>query len=71
MSEANVRAGRLGALTTHALGKTTTRKARAAFEAKFERQVDPEGVLSPEERAKRAQFAMRAHYIRMRQRRGK
>jgi hypothetical protein len=33
--------------------------------AKFERQVDPEGVLPPAERAKQAENARRAHYQRM------
>lgn len=33
--------------------------------SKFEREVDPTGVLSPQERAKRAECAKRAHYQRM------
>lgn len=40
-------------------------KARAAFKAKFERQVDPDGVLPPEIRAQRAESARKAHYARL------
>lgn len=36
-------------------------RARAGLQAKFERQVDPDGVLAPQERARRAQLAVRAH----------
>lgn len=42
-----------------------TAPARRAFMSKFEREVDPTGVLSPQERAKRAECAKRAHYQRM------
>ena len=42
-----------------------TARARAAMHAKFERQVDPDGVLPPSERAKRAANARRAHYQRL------
>ena len=31
----------------------------------FERQVDPDGVLSPAERARRAEAARKAHYAEM------
>lgn len=37
-----------------------TAKAREAWHARFETQVDPDGVLTAEERAKRADFAYRA-----------
>jgi hypothetical protein len=57
--------GRLGALTIHAQGKTNTAPARAAFDARFERQVDPDGVLTPTERAKRAAHARKLHFARM------
>jgi hypothetical protein len=57
--------GRIGALTLHAQGKTNTQPARAAFMTKFEKQVDPEGILEPAERAKRAEFARKAHYARL------
>lgn len=47
--------------------KTVDRTARtapatAASMARFERQVDPDGVLSPVERAKRAESARRAYF---------
>lgn len=40
-----------------------TAPARAAFVARFERQVDPEGVLPAAERQRRAQHALKAHMI--------
>jgi hypothetical protein len=55
-------AGRIGALTLHAAGKTNTAPARAAFLARFEREVDPDGVLDPIERARRATFARRKYF---------
>jgi len=39
-----------------------TAKARAAMDARFEREVDPEGVLPPEQRARRAASARSAFY---------
>ena len=42
-----------------------TAPARAAFEARFEREVDPAGVLSAQERARRAGFARRAYFARL------
>ena len=39
-----------------------TQPARDALMAKFETQVDPDGRLSPEERAVRAESARRAHF---------
>lgn len=42
-----------------------TAKARRAFIERFEREVDPEGVLDPAERAKRAENARRAFYARI------
>lgn len=42
-----------------------TAKARAAFKKKFEDLADPEGALSPEERARRADQLEKAHYVRM------
>lgn len=37
---------------------------REGLQRKYERQVDPEGVLPPEERARRADAAYRADKIR-------
>lgn len=42
-----------------------TAPARAALQARFERQVDPDGVLPIEERARRAEHARRAYYLRL------
>lgn len=42
--------------------KETTKKARAAFSARFEREVDPEMVLPQAERARRAEAARRAYF---------
>lgn len=42
-----------------------TAAARQAFRDRFEREVDPEGVLSPAERSRRAEHARRAYYRRL------
>lgn len=42
-----------------------TAPARNAHRQKFEDQVDPDGLLDPVERAKRADFAYRAHMKRL------
>lgn len=42
-----------------------TAKARASFDARFEAQVDPDGVLTPAERAKRAAHARKAYFARL------
>lgn len=52
---------RVGALSLHAQGKTSTEAASKAFQARFERQVDPDGTLPIAERARRAGFARRAY----------
>ena len=39
-----------------------TRKASEAFLERFEREVDPDGLLDPEERARRAESARRAYF---------
>ena len=56
---------RLAAHDQHAQGKTNTGPARQAFIAKFEKEVDPDGILSPAERARRAEHARKAHFYRM------
>jgi len=66
-SERSLRA-RLAAHTSWA--RTSDRSARTAPARRaalqrFERQVDPDGVLAPDERAQRAQQAMRAHMARL------
>ena len=59
--------GRIGAYTAHSRhsGHEMTRAAREAFESKFEREVDPDGVLAPAERARRAEMARKAHFARL------
>jgi hypothetical protein len=59
--------GRIGAYTVHSRydGHELTRPAREAFWSKFERDVDPEGVLDAAERARRAEMARKAHFARL------
>jgi len=59
--------GRIGAFRLHATHdpRATTAKARATFRSSFEKLVDPDGHLSPGERARRADAARRAHYARI------
>ena len=40
-----------------------TRPARQKFLQRFEREVDPNGVLPPEERRRRAEHAKRAYML--------
>lgn len=42
-----------------------TAPARKAAADKFEQEVDPDGVLTPEERSLRAAHARRAHMLRL------
>jgi hypothetical protein len=42
-----------------------TAPARAAFLSRFEREVDPDGVLDPAERARRAEQAKKAYFLRL------
>src|SRR4051794_29606005 len=42
-----------------------TAPARAAFLSRFEREVDPGGVLDPIERARRAEHAKKAYFIKL------
>lgn len=46
-------------------GRDVTRKARETFIAQFEQQVDPDGVLAPEERRRRAEAARKSHMLRL------
>ena len=54
----------MGAYRLHALydPKETTKKARTAFAARFDRQVDPDRQLPPAERARRADAALQAYF---------
>ena len=56
--------GRIGGLRTrsrHDPGEYTS-AARRAFLQRFEREVDPEGMLAPDERALRAEAAQKAYF---------
>lgn len=57
-------------LAAHALhakydSREVTAPARKGFMARFEREVDPEGLLPVQERARRAEHAMKAHMKRL------
>lgn len=58
---------RLAAYALHAKydARETTAAARAAFLDRFERDVDPDGVLSAPERQRRAQAARKAYFTRL------
>jgi hypothetical protein len=45
--------------------RKTTANGRAAFLARFEAEVDPEGILPPEERRQRAEHARSAYFTRL------
>lgn len=45
-----------------------TDPARAVFLSRFEREVDPEGILPPEERARRAKLRRRAYFLELAER---
>ena len=45
--------------------RETTKPARAAFLARFEQEVDPNGVLAITERSRRAAAARKAHFARL------
>ena len=42
-----------------------TAPARAAFLGRFEREVDPDGLLDRRERARRAEHARKAYFLRL------
>ena len=64
--EASMR-GRIGAHSLHARydPRKTTAAARAAFLDRFEREADPDGVLDPSERARRARHLRAAYFARL------
>jgi len=65
-AELSLRA-RLAAYALHAQRdpRETTANGRAAFLARFDREVDPEGLLEPDERRRRAEQARRAYFARL------
>lgn len=58
---------RLAAYSMHAKydARETTRNARTAFLARFEREVDPDQQLPVEERRRRAEAARKAYFTRL------
>jgi hypothetical protein len=58
---------RLAAHAMHARhdARLTTANGRAAFLARFEREVDPDGALEPGERQRRAAHARRLYFSRL------
>jgi hypothetical protein len=63
----NTLRGRVGAHVLHATHdpRETTKAARAAFNNRFEREVDPDGKLTPAERARRSDHARKAYFTRL------
>ena len=61
------RAGRIGGFTVHSRydSRDLTKAARAAFLGRFEREVDPDGVLPQAERERRASALRSAHFAKM------
>jgi hypothetical protein len=59
--------GKIGSRVSHSRHDLTelTANARQAFRDSFERQVDPDHLLEPDERARRAEALRKAHYYRM------
>lgn len=61
----------IGAIGAHeSWARTPDRTARTsagrrAFLARFEREVDPDGTLTPEERTRRAESARKAYFARL------
>jgi hypothetical protein len=58
---------RLAAHSMHAKhdARETTANGRTAFLARFEAEVDPDGILPPEERRRRAEHARSAYFTRL------
>jgi hypothetical protein len=56
---------RLAAYSLHARGGTNVGPARAAYDARWAKLVDPEGLLAPDERERRAEHARKAHFTKM------
>jgi hypothetical protein len=58
---------RIGAHSLHSQrnAKELTAPARRAFLDRFEREVDPKGVLSPTERSRRADHARKSYMMRL------
>ncbi len=65
-SQRSLRA-RIGAHALHAShdSRELTAPARAAFSARFEAEVDPDGILPEAERKRRADHARKAYFTRL------
>ena len=65
-SEASLRA-RIGAHALHATHdpRETTKNGRAVFLSRFDREVDPDGVLPEAERVRRAGHARKAYFAKL------
>lgn len=63
-AERSLRA-RMAAYSLHAQRdpRETTQSARDSFMARFERQVDPDHLLPPAERQRRAEAAKKAYFL--------
>jgi len=61
-TSAQARAGAHRSWSRTADRSARTAPARAASLARFEREVDPDGVLTEQERSRRAESAMRAYF---------
>ncbi len=60
--------GQIGAHISWALTpnrSTRTKPAREQFLNRFQREVDPEGKLPPDERARRAEHLRKAYFLRL------
>lgn len=57
----------IGAHALHAShdSRELTAPGRAAFDRRFDLEVDPDGTLSPEERARRADHARKAYFAKL------
>jgi hypothetical protein len=67
-NEDRVLRARIAALVLHAQisdEAAHTAPARAAFLSRFEREVDPDGLLDPVERARRAEHAKKAYFLKL------
>jgi hypothetical protein len=66
--ERRVLHARMAAHTLHARVEDPTAHtapARKVFLSRFEREVDPEGLLEPQERARRAEHAKKAYFLKL------
>jgi len=65
-AERTIRA-RIAAYALHSQvdGTAHTAPARQAFLDRFERQVDPDGLLEPQERARRAEHARKSYFLKL------